>query len=116
MLYGAQRLVCCVQECTFKPTLAPPRRRSRSAGVKGPVPATPAAAQPAARGDGSADAEATPSVVGDATPAAQQPWSAAPPRAATGQRSAASARASAASLHRSMDHEKYTSLEAQVRF
>lgn len=107
-----------LQECTFKPALVAHRRRTSAASSEAPTPGFAAAAAPSQpeADDTAATVAPAATVPDDAelrnTPAAAAPSaeSAAPPRTAV-----TSARAGAASAaHRSVDHSKYTSLEAQV--
>ena len=103
------------QECTFKPALVAPRRRptglSDGAATPAPRPATEGGATAADDGPDGQQPEAY-AASGAATPsAAVDDFDVPPPTTAV--QSAAGTRDSAA--HRSIDHSKYTSLEAQVR-
>lgn len=91
------------QECTFKPALLPPRRRTSSVSGTPRTDATPAQPQPEGS---SAEAALL------ATAASANTVSAG--AAASGEAALRSASTRASAVHRSVDHAKYTSLEAQV--
>ncbi len=93
------------QECTFKPALLPPRRRTSSVcGTLRPTTYT-TPAQPQPEGS-SAEAALL------ATAASANTVSAG--AAASDEAALRSASTRASAIHRSVDHAKYTSLEAQV--